>query len=113
MPGRDFDRGVAHKALALAQWRKRQHRQLRTEILSLNLIITTVERSISVHFSASNMRELLQPYRHRLHQQGRDLRPAVQGLGRDHAHHRRRPEAPGRQDRHHLFISRLRTCSGM
>ena len=30
-----------------------------------------------------------------------DLRPAVQGLGRDHAHDRRRPEAPRRHDRHH------------
>ena len=37
----------------------------------------------------------------------RDLRPAVQGLGRDHAHDRRRPEAPGCQDRHHVGAAHL------
>ncbi len=37
----------------------------------------------------------------------RDLRSAVQGLGRDHAHNRRRPEAPGRQDRHHVGAAHL------
>ena len=31
----------------------------------------------------------------------RDLRPPLQRRGRDPAHHRRRPEAPGRRDRHH------------
>ena len=45
--------------------------------------------------------------RHRLPEQGGDLRPAVQGLGRDHAHDRRRPEASGRQDRHHLGAAHL------
>ena len=39
--------------------------------------------------------------RHRLPEQGRDLRSLVQGGGRDHAHDRRRSQASGRQDRHH------------
>ena len=40
--------------------------------------------------------------RHRLPEQGRHLRPAVQGLGRDDADDRRRPQASGCPDRHHL-----------
>ena len=39
--------------------------------------------------------------RHRLPEQGRDLRSAVQGGGRGHAHHRRRSQAPRRPHRHH------------
>jgi hypothetical protein len=39
--------------------------------------------------------------RHRLPEQGRDLRSVVQGCGRHHTHHRRRSQASGRQDRHH------------
>ena len=39
--------------------------------------------------------------RHRLSEQGRDLRPAVQGLIRDHAHHRSRSQASRRSHRHH------------
>ena len=39
--------------------------------------------------------------RYRLPEQGRHLRSVVQGGGRDHAHHRRRPQASRRQDRHH------------
>ena len=35
----------------------------------------------------------------RLPEQGRDLRPAVQGIFRDHAHNRSRPEAPWRTHR--------------
>ena len=38
--------------------------------------------------------------RHRLPEQDRDLRPAVQGLIRDHAHHRSRSEASRRSDWH-------------
>ena len=45
--------------------------------------------------------------RHRLSEQGRDLRSFVQGLGRDHADDRRRSEAPRRQDRHHLRAPHL------
>ena len=37
--------------------------------------------------------------RHRLSEQGRDLRSAVQGLGRDADHHRGRPQAPRRPHR--------------
>ena len=37
--------------------------------------------------------------RHRLLQQGRDLRLVVRGRRRDAAHHRRRPQASGRADR--------------
>src|SRR5881227_1125517 len=40
--------------------------------------------------------------RHRLPEQGRDLRPSVQGLGRDPDHDCRRPQAPRRPHRHHL-----------
>ena len=48
--------------------------------------------------------------RHRLSEQGRDLRPAVQGIVRDHAHHCSRSEASRRSDRHlvcpaHLGLS--------
>ncbi|MDB5633393.1 MAG: transposase [Tardiphaga sp.] len=39
---------------------------------------------------------------HRLSEQGRHLRPPVQGLGRDPDHNRRRPQAPRRPRRHHL-----------
>ena len=39
--------------------------------------------------------------RHRLPEQGRDLRSAVQGLGRDAAHDRGRPQASRRPHRHH------------
>ena len=39
--------------------------------------------------------------RHRLPEQGRDLRSPVQGGGRDHAHDRGRSQAPGCQHRHH------------
>src|SRR3984957_1274059 len=39
---------------------------------------------------------------HRLPQQGRDLRPPVQGLGRDPDHHRGRPKTPRRPRRQHL-----------
>ena len=39
--------------------------------------------------------------RYRLPEQGRDLRSVVQGLGRDHAHDRRRSQAPRRPHRHH------------
>ncbi len=45
--------------------------------------------------------------RHRLSEQGRRLRPAVQGLGRDADHHRRRSQASGRADRHHLGAAHL------
>ena len=45
--------------------------------------------------------------RHRLSQQGRHLRSAVQGLGRDDADDRRRSEASRRQDRHHLRAAYL------
>jgi hypothetical protein len=45
--------------------------------------------------------------RHRLPQQGRDLRPAVHGLGGDNAHHRRRPPASRRPHRHHLGVTHL------
>ena len=45
--------------------------------------------------------------RHRLPEQGGDLRPPVQGVGRDADHHRRRSEAPRRQDRHHLRAAHL------
>ena len=38
--------------------------------------------------------------RHRLSEQGRDLRSAVQGLIRDHAHHRSRSEASRRSHWH-------------
>ena len=37
--------------------------------------------------------------RHRLSEQGGDLRPAVQGIFRDHAHNRSRPQAPWRTHR--------------
>ena len=40
--------------------------------------------------------------RYRLPEQGRHLRSAVQGLGRDPDHHRRRPQASRRPRRHHL-----------
>ena len=40
--------------------------------------------------------------RHRLPEQGGDLRPPVQGLGRDHDHHRGRSQAPRRPHRHPL-----------
>ena len=40
--------------------------------------------------------------RHRLPEQDRHLRSAVQGIGRDPDHHRRRPQAPRRPRRHHL-----------
>ena len=36
-----------------------------------------------------------------------DLRPPVQGLGRDADHHRRRPQAPRRPHRHHLGAAHL------
>ena len=39
--------------------------------------------------------------RHGLSEQARDLPSAHEGVGRDHAHDRRRSQAPGRQDRHH------------
>jgi hypothetical protein len=45
--------------------------------------------------------------RYRLPEQEGDLRPLVQGRGRDHADDRRRPQAPGRQDRHHLSAAHL------
>src|SRR5260370_23509632 len=45
--------------------------------------------------------------RHRLPEQGRDLRSAVQGLGRDTGHHRRRSQAPRRPYRHHLGAAQL------
>ena len=38
--------------------------------------------------------------RHRLSEQGRHLRPAVQGIVRDHAHNRRRSQASRRSHRH-------------
>ena len=44
--------------------------------------------------------------RHRLPEQGRDLRPAVQGLVRDHAHDRSRSQAPRRS---HRLLSVLHT----
>ena len=40
--------------------------------------------------------------RHRLPEQGRDLRSPVQGLGRDHDHHRSRSQAPRRPHRRSL-----------
>ena len=43
--------------------------------------------------------------RHRLAEQGRDLRSAVQGVVRDDAHDRRRPEASRRPHRHHCPCS--------
>ena len=45
--------------------------------------------------------------RHRLSEQGRDLRPPVHGLGRDHAHHRGRPQASRRPHRHHRGAAHL------
>ena len=45
--------------------------------------------------------------RYRLPEQGGDLRPAVQGLGRDHAQDRRRSQAPRRPHRHHLRAAHL------
>ena len=45
--------------------------------------------------------------RHRLSEQGRDLRPPVQGIGRDADHHRRRPQAPRRTHRHHRRAPQL------
>ena len=45
--------------------------------------------------------------RHRLPEQGGDLRPAVQGLGRDDAHDRGRSQAPRRPDRHHVGAAHL------
>jgi Transposase zinc-binding domain len=45
--------------------------------------------------------------RHRLPEQGRDLRHPVHGFGRDHDHHRGRSQAPRRPHRHHLGASHL------
>ena len=45
--------------------------------------------------------------RHRLPEQGRRLRPAVPGRGRDPAHHRRRSQASGRPDRLHRRAAHL------
>ena len=45
--------------------------------------------------------------RHRLSEQGRDLRPLVQGLVRDHAHHRGRSQASRRPHRHHVGAAHL------
>ena len=57
--------------------------------------------------------------RHRLSEQARDLRPADEGVGRDHAHDRRRPQAPRRTHRHRRPCSTpgarlspiIRTCT--
>ncbi len=45
--------------------------------------------------------------RHRLPRQGRDLRPAVHGLGRDDAHHRGGSQASRRPHRLHLGVAQL------
>ena len=45
--------------------------------------------------------------RHRLPEQGRDLRHPVQGFRRDADHHRRRSEASRCQDRHHIRAAHL------
>ena len=45
--------------------------------------------------------------RHRLSEQGGDLRPAVQSLGRDHPHDRGRSQASRRSHRHHLGAAHL------
>ena len=45
--------------------------------------------------------------RHRLPEQGRDLRSLVQGLGRDAAHDRGRSQASRRPHRHHLRAAHL------
>ncbi len=45
--------------------------------------------------------------RHRLSEQGRDLRPSVQGLRRDDDHDRGRSKTPGRADRRDLRAAHL------
>ena len=45
--------------------------------------------------------------RHRLSEQGGDLRPAVQSLGRDHAHDRGRSQASRRSHRLHVGAAHL------
>ena len=45
--------------------------------------------------------------RHRLSEQGRDLRPPVQGVGRDPHHNRRRSQASRRAHRHDLRAAHL------
>ena len=45
--------------------------------------------------------------RDRLHQKGGDLRSAVQGLGRDHAHNRGRSQASGCPHRYHFGAAHL------